>query len=324
MTSGSTDIHTLTTLPADRHAETRSNFAFFDRSGRRVDVGKVAAYSSVGLDIPHVIAESGHNDHCILEQGHSRTFMLFMHLERSTPIELSAAGIHRSYDMRYGQIIWIPPNVEYSVYGVNPSSYIGLAFERRFFDELPIETRHFRFSQHVPDYEIEDARLRHVMGAVRSELEHESPLSTMILQSLFTTAAALLLEPQGFGPADRPKRHFAPDRRLQRVVDYIDANLGSELSIDELSAVAGMSRFYFARMFREQTGDTPRTFVMSRRIARATTLLASTDLSIGEIALGLGFADHSHFTRAFRARLGVSPSEYRDERTGRSFAMAAG
>lgn len=100
-------------------------------------------------------------------------------------------------------------------------------------------------------------------------------------------------------------------RLRRRVADYVEANLENSLTISELAAVAELSEFHFARMFKATTGETPHAFVQRRRIEHARELLAATQLPLAEVALSCGFSSQSHFAEAFRKRTGVTPSAYR-------------
>jgi AraC-like DNA-binding protein len=99
--------------------------------------------------------------------------------------------------------------------------------------------------------------------------------------------------------------------KLRRVADHIDANLGGELTLGELSGVVHMSPFHFARLFKRKAGVAPHRFVVRRRVDRAIELLAGGELPIGEIARLVGYATPSHFTTVFRRITGVTPTEYR-------------
>ena len=98
---------------------------------------------------------------------------------------------------------------------------------------------------------------------------------------------------------------------LRRVREYIDANLETNVGLDALSKVAGLSRCHFVRAFRQSVGTTPHNFLMYRRFCKAVELIADTNLPLAEIALAAGFSDQSHFSRRFRQYLGVSPSAFR-------------
>ena len=101
-----------------------------------------------------------------------------------------------------------------------------------------------------------------------------------------------------------------PKHILRRVIERM-RNLDSELSLQVLAKESGYSRVHFVRMFRAATGYTPHNYVLKLRMDRVRELLASTTLSLTDIALECGFSSHSHLSRVFRKGLGASPSEYR-------------
>jgi len=103
-------------------------------------------------------------------------------------------------------------------------------------------------------------------------------------------------------------------KHIERAIDYIEAHFTEDLSVGELAAVVGINRFHFAHTFKTETGQSPYQFLMERRIREAKYLLM-TDLPLAILAVTLGFADQSHFTKRFKATTGMSPGDYR--RTGR-------
>ena len=103
-----------------------------------------------------------------------------------------------------------------------------------------------------------------------------------------------------------------PKWRLQRVREFIEANIETRISLGELAHVAGVSRMYFAAQFREATGLRPHDYVIQRRITLARHLLARTDRPIVEIALCVGFPTQAHFTNVFKRIEGVTPHRWRE------------
>lgn len=99
---------------------------------------------------------------------------------------------------------------------------------------------------------------------------------------------------------------------LALIDEFIEENLGSDLSLSSLAALAGLSRFHFSRAFKASTGETPYQHVLRRRMERARLLLAAGDLPIDEIASSLGFQDSAYFQRTFKSWVGMSVKEFRD------------
>lgn len=98
---------------------------------------------------------------------------------------------------------------------------------------------------------------------------------------------------------------------LRNVLEYIEAHLGEPLLLCDLAAQVSLSEYHFARMFRQSMGVAPHQFVMQRRMARAKTLLLSSNQSLTDIALACGFNSASHFSNRFKAAKGITPSQLR-------------
>ena len=103
------------------------------------------------------------------------------------------------------------------------------------------------------------------------------------------------------------------DKRIARVVDYVEAHLQEPLAVGELAEIAYVSVFHFGRVFRRQTGLTPHRYLMARRVEAAKRMLATTDASITATAMACGFASHSHLSETFRRHVGVAPRRWRKE-----------
>lgn len=99
--------------------------------------------------------------------------------------------------------------------------------------------------------------------------------------------------------------------KLRRVVEHIETHLADTITVAELAAISDLSTAYFARLFRQATGETPHAFILSRRVARVQELLADPDLDLATVAYRAGFSSHAHMTTAFKRKLGLSPVAYR-------------
>lgn len=105
-----------------------------------------------------------------------------------------------------------------------------------------------------------------------------------------------------------PAQTASPSIALAR--QWLDEAPGESVSLADLSAAAGVSRFQLVRGFAKEVGVTPYAYLMQRRVRSARGLIAS-GRSLGEAALEAGFSDQSHMTRAFVRQLGVTPARYR-------------
>lgn len=127
----------------------------------------------------------------------------------------------------------------------------------------------------------------------------------------FVAAAIQVLS--GGSPA--PVRSSALDeRRIGRVLQYLERHREEALDLDRLAGVAAMSKFHFLRVFKRVTGVTPHQFLLGTRLRRAAVRLLTSPDAISKIAYESGFGDLSTFNGAFRARFCQTPAAFR--RTG--------
>jgi AraC-like DNA-binding protein len=109
--------------------------------------------------------------------------------------------------------------------------------------------------------------------------------------------------------ADEPMAVVSPaGRSLIRARDFIAAHAAARIGLEEIAAVADLTPWHFARAFRQRFGISPHRFQLSMRIDLARGMLAD-GMSGGEIAQRIGFADQSHFIRAFKRLTGTTPSK---------------
>jgi AraC-like DNA-binding protein len=101
--------------------------------------------------------------------------------------------------------------------------------------------------------------------------------------------------------------------KLRRTTAYIEAHLAQELSVTELAAVAQTSPAYFARLFRQATGQAPHQYIIKCRIEHAKRLLRETEWPIIDIGHHVGFPDQSYFTAVFRKHVTMTPKAYRGD-----------
>ncbi len=102
--------------------------------------------------------------------------------------------------------------------------------------------------------------------------------------------------------------------RINKVQDYIEVNLGGDLSVDILADISGFSKFHFCRIFRGFIKETPLSYINRIRLERSVDfLLNNPSMNITEIAMQLGFSDSAVFARSFKKYYGMSASKVREK-----------
>ena len=105
---------------------------------------------------------------------------------------------------------------------------------------------------------------------------------------------------------------FVPtDRHLLRAKDLADARYFEPLGVDDMARAAGLSRAHFSRAFKSAFGESPRAYLLTRRLERAATLLRTTDRSVMDVCLSVGLQSVGSFTTSFTRMYGQSPTAYR-------------
>jgi AraC family transcriptional regulator len=161
----------------------------------------------------------------------------------------------------------------------------------------------------------QDPLLAEIAYAIASELRTETSAGRLLAETLASTLAARLVQnhvsPSPAREIPRIPAEGLDRRRLSRVLDYIEANLEGDLTVDRLASIACLSRFHFARAFKAAVGRSPHRYVSAKRLERAKALLIQGDQSLVDIALTLQFSCQANFTRAFRQVTGQTPGQYR-------------
>jgi len=100
-------------------------------------------------------------------------------------------------------------------------------------------------------------------------------------------------------------------RHLCRARDHADRHYDRPLDLEQLAAVAGISKYHFQRLFTATYGMSPAEHLSRRRVERAQDLLRATNLTVTEVCMTVGFTSLGSFSTRFRELVGVSPTEFR-------------
>ena len=101
------------------------------------------------------------------------------------------------------------------------------------------------------------------------------------------------------------------DRRVIRVLEFLEYEWNRPIRVSELAARVGLGASRLQALFKAQTLTSIRCFLLERRLARAAELIACTDERVSQIAWAVGFRDVPNFNHAFKRRFGMSPRDFR-------------
>jgi AraC family transcriptional regulator len=144
--------------------------------------------------------------------------------------------------------------------------------------------------------------------ALRAGVQSGAALDRMYGEALSTALAVHLLRECG-AAVPGPKRQYGglPRAKLVRAVEYIQDQLHTDLTVSGIAQAVGMSPYYFTRLFKESTGQSPHQYVIEARVTKTKKLLITGKFTISEAAFHVGFVDQSHLTRHFKRVFGLPP-----------------
>ena len=219
-----------------------------------------------------------------------------------------------SYQISGGETFLCPANISHSTSWEEQLNFTVIVFEPLFFEQVAHEVTSCAQIELIPQSQVFDPLIQSIINALKADLEAGCPAGRLYGESLSTALVMHLLKQ--FSVSQRlplDYRSGLSQRKLRQIIDYIQAYLAEDISLNDLADVAGMSPFYFSRLFKQSMLLTPHQYVIKQRVELAKQLLTQPVYSIAEIGLLCGFAHQSHFSRHFRRLVGVSPKVFRNQ-----------
>ncbi|MEM8792327.1 MAG: AraC family transcriptional regulator [Pseudomonadota bacterium] len=251
-----------------------------------------------------------------LTYGYWPAYAVVLPTRMPDPVRKLGGELHRGKCIRVGEFGVVAPG--------RPSHWAtskGGVFETIklvFPDQLVQETAERAFGATSERVELLDLHngvdplILQLMRQIGQELTSDDGLSDLYLESATQLVVQHLL--RHHSTLTRPREQVGPKltrRSLDRALEYIEANLGEDVSLTAIASAACVSPHHFLRAFKEAMGDTPHRYVVFRRVELCRELLTTTDQPISEIAYTCGFSSQAHMTTTFRRSTGTTPATYR-------------
>jgi AraC-like DNA-binding protein len=203
-----------------------------------------------------------------------------------------------------GSLLFMEPNETHSSTAYKPGEFIVLQLEPACIEsdanELGLSgTPHLRTGYAL------DCRLHTAAYGFSDSVRNGA--AVLEQQSWLTACVRLFLGYAERRPPDVGRLKGSP--AIDRARSYLRDRFAEPVTLDELSAVAGISRFNLVRQFTKRFGFPPHAYQTHLRVERARNLLRA-DMPIAGVAAFLGFADQSHLARHFKKAYGVTPGDY--------------
>lgn len=248
------------------------------------------------------------DSHCPTVDGHH----LILYTLCGTGRLFQQQGKRELYaDFAPGSVMIRPAGSTERVYGSVPER-LRVGVSERLVIEAKAEIGGASTVDLVPVLNVYDPLIRRGASILWEELlKPQHPAQRLLVEGVATMLAAHLVrryDARSLPPGDLTRR--LDPAVLRSVMGYMHDHIDQHIGLDELSNVAGVSRFRFIRLFRASTGLTPMKYLEGCRIEFARKLIREGHMSMPEISRAVGFGDQSHFANRFRRQAGCTPGQY--------------
>jgi AraC family transcriptional regulator len=225
-------------------------------------------------------------------------------------------GIFDETPTRRGDVCLIPPGIEarfaWEVKSARQTS-ITLEFDPVVLaDYLPdFDKDRLASGQLVPSSYADRPILANLARLLCHEIDPAKSRGRLFADSVVRLVAVEIGASHWSAPTQPARDWGGSDPRINQAIAYIESRYSADISLADISQACGLSLTQLTERFRKATGVTPYSYVINRRLRQAVHLLKATDMPIAGVAVETGFADQQHLTRAFRARLRLTPGQVR-------------
>ncbi len=288
---------------------------YFGLSGFPLAVRRVRTDASNALSHPHDLTEVEHcHDFCelaIVTQGRA------MHCLEGHEFPVTAGDVfllqgrqkhyfHNRENLDLINVMYDPENI-----GLPENELRRMPGYCAMFMLEPSFRRQHRFESRLHLKRVPLAHVEQLAEEMEQECENEQPGHEVVLRAKLLELIVYLS--RAYTETDTTEGHAL--LRVGNVIGALENDYARDWKLENLTAIAHMSRSNLMRVFRKATGQTPIEYLIRLRIQKAMELLRNSDLTITEIALEVGFNDSNYFTRQFRRILDQSPRDFRNALT---------
>lgn len=209
-----------------------------------------------------------------------------------------------------GEVAVINANYIHFLEALEDSRCIVLIVHRSFCLSNHFDTNTITFKSHICDEEINS-----LFNEIAKNYKNEAlPFRIPIMRARILTVLSLLLT-RHIETASSVEKESNLSSSIKRALGYIHSEYARRLSLDEVSSIAGISKYYFTREFLKITGMSFVNYLNTFRCEKAKELLLEENCNIEGVAYSVGFTSASYFDRIFKRVVGIRPSDYIAERS---------
>ncbi|SES85357.1 helix-turn-helix domain-containing protein [Thalassotalea agarivorans] len=294
----------------------KSQLQFFDHESNKLsDCGEVLEIevSSAGLNWQGVILEKGCSPHFYPNNVYTPYFYFALALDQELSWQVETPGGMQALKSAPGNI-WInPPATPFTHDIAEPCYFIILAIE----EDTLLAQSPFNLTgkslQFLNNYNVEDDTIKGIIELFFLDAKAGGQNGSAFVSNLLSLLASHYIKHYSnyldLAESKTTVSKFDASH-IQKIDNYIENNLGTNVSIDELAQQVHCSKFHFLREFKKLMSVTPYQYLISKRLEAAKTMMTNGTTNIAEVAHATGFNDQAHFTRAFKTQFEQTPGQY--------------
>lgn len=271
---------------------------------------QVADWRGIHLEYHH--KPKGEENSLVLDQLH---LLCVETTQRPCDAHKWMDGRFQSRPIIQGDIFVLPKQVQFRERFEGAIDYILLYLDADWVAAVAQEALDPDHIEILPHFPQPDPFIYQTGLLLKSAIEVKGSFNQLYGETLALALSVHLLQHYAGRKASRKLAAIAPvpssSSKLAAIADYIQIHCDRNLSLIELSNLAQMSLYYFARSFKQQIGLSPHQYLLRCRVERAKALLLQNELTVVEIAHRVGFADQSHLNRHFKQLTGLAPRQWR-------------
>lgn len=159
---------------------------------------------------------------------------------------------------------------------------------------------------HISEFGPDSPKIERIFKLIIQHFHDSDPIHMLYAESKLLE---LLFRLSTQNVAGVPQKNYPPI--ILRAMEYIDRNYKEDINLEDISDAVGLSPVYLHKLFLKATGQTPHQLLLKKRLTMAKELLASSDMSLVNVAAECGFSSQSYFNAVFKKHFGITPLTFR-------------
>ena len=296
----------------------KSNLQFFSFDNDQAsDCGDVLdiEFSSSKLNWPGVILEKGCSPHFYPTNVYTPYFYFALALDQDLHWQVETEHGISALKTTPGNI-WInPPSTPFTHEISEPCYFIILAIEKETFLQncsLNFKDKPLQF---LNNYNVHDETIKGIIELFLLEAKANGQNGQAYLKNMLSLLTTHYIQNYS-NYSDIENARSADSKfdqgQVDKIREYIQQNIGSHITVDDLAELLKCSKYYFLREFKKFVGITPYQYLINQRLEQAKTRLIN-GANIASVVYDLGFNDQPHFTRMFKNHFGMTPKQFQKQ-----------